>query len=328
MNVLSLFSGIGAFEKALYNNAICYNIVNYCEIDKYASKAYSLLHHIPEDKNLHDVKKIGKITEDIDLVTYGFPCQDISSAGFMRGFLDEQGEKTRSGLFYDALRIIEDTLPKFAIAENVKMLTSKRFINEFITVLGSLSRIGYNNYFKVLDAKDFGLAQHRERVFIISIRQDIDKGFIFPPGSMKQTTLESIIEKEVDEKYYLSDSRIRAIIEHKKRNAEMGNGFGARIININSIASTLTTSPDRSNSTYININGRVRVLTPRESFRAMGFSDYDFDTISDLFSDRQIYKMAGNSIAVNVLDSIFHELSNRYPETFEKYELLLYLGGN
>lgn len=102
---ISLFSGIGAFEKALDNLGIPYELLAYCEVDKYASKAYSLLHHVPESMNLGDITKVDEkaLPTDIDLLTYGFPCQDISIAGNKRGFVNEDGTKTRSGLFFDAL---------------------------------------------------------------------------------------------------------------------------------------------------------------------------------------------------------------------------------
>ena len=101
---LSLFSGIGAFEKALENLSIPYELVGYCEIDKYASKAYSIIHNVPESLNFGDITLINEkqLPKDIDLVTYGFPCQDISLAGKQKGFEDEKGNKTRSGLFFDA----------------------------------------------------------------------------------------------------------------------------------------------------------------------------------------------------------------------------------
>lgn len=210
MKILSLFSGIGAFEKALDYLNVKYELVNYCEIDKYASKSYSLIHNVPETMNLGDITKVdtSKLPKDIDLITYGFPCQDISLAGKQKGFFEEKvmdalkhlefteeeikdlylyitNEKptdselfdklydefllyeedintllllginklTRSGLFFEALRIIEDTKPKVAIAENVKNLVSKKFTTEFNIVLSSLEAAGYNNYWSVLNAK-------------------------------------------------------------------------------------------------------------------------------------------------------------------------------
>lgn len=248
LNVLSLFSGIGAFEKALTNLRIDHNVVAYCEIDKHASKAYSAIHDIPESKNLTDVTKVDglDVLDDVDLITYGFPCQDISNAGKQKGFTDENGERTRSGLFFEALRIIEDYEPKFAIAENVKALTSKRFTEEFKIVLESLEEAGYNNYWQVLNAKDYGIPQNRERVFIISIRKDIDKGFTFPKPVPLELRLKDILEDNVDESFYLSDERISNLIQHKRRNKEKGNGFGARFIDENNISSSLLTNPDKT----------------------------------------------------------------------------------
>ena len=220
LRVLSLFSGIGAFEKALENLNIEHEVLAYCEIDKYASKAYSIIHDIPESKNLIDVTKVDilDIEDSVDLITYGFPCQDISNAGKQRGFTDEDGNRTRSGLFFEALRIIDDYKPKFAIAENVKALTSKKFSEEFKTVLESLQEVGYNNYYAVLNAKDFGIPQNRERVFIISIRKDIDKGFTFPEPIPLEVRLKDLLEENVDESYYLSEKMLENLTFNNKSN--------------------------------------------------------------------------------------------------------------
>ena len=213
MKILSLFSGIGAFEKALDRLEVNYELVNYCEIDKYASKAYSMMHDCDESLNLGDITKIDTtaLPNDIDLITYGFPCQDISLAGKQKGF-EEDGERTRSGLFFEALRIIEDTKPRIAIAENVKNLVSKKFSKEFDIVLSSLEETGYNNYWKILNAKDYGIPQNRERVFIVSIRKDIDNGmFKFPEGFELEFRLKDMLEDGVDEKYYISNEMIEYI---------------------------------------------------------------------------------------------------------------------
>ena len=145
------------------------------------------------------------LPKDIDLVTYGFPCQDISTAGKQKGLFNADGSLTRSGLFFEALRIIEATQPRVAIAENVKNLTSKRFHKQFHTVLESLEQAGYNNYWQVLNANDYGIPQNRERVFIVSIRKDIDTGlFQFPKGFPLELRLENMLEEAVDEKYYIN----------------------------------------------------------------------------------------------------------------------------
>lgn len=225
MKLLSLFSGIGAFEKALDNLDIEYEVANYCEIDPYASKAYSLIHGVPESKNLGDITKVdtSKLGR-IDMVTYGFPCQDISLAGKQRGF-EHEGEQTRSGLFFEALRIIEDTKPAYAICENVKNLVSKRFKEEFEIVLSSLEKAGYNNYWRILNSKDFGIPQNRERVFIISIRKDIDDGkFQFPQPKPLELRLKDLLEDEVDDKYYLKKS-LPFFIKNSFDMESKGNGF-------------------------------------------------------------------------------------------------------
>lgn len=173
LKLLSLFSGIGAFEKALENIDEPFEVVRYCEIDKYASKAYSLIHHLDENLNLKDVcsVKTEELPDDIDILTYGFPCQDISLSGRQKGFTDENGDLTRSGLFFEALYIIEQTKPKIAIAENVKALTSKKFTAEFKIVLDSLNDAGYKNYWALLNSKDYGIPQNRERESIYHFNQ-------------------------------------------------------------------------------------------------------------------------------------------------------------
>ena len=215
MKLLSLFSGIGAFEKALNRLQINYELVAYCEIDKYASKSYAAIHGVPESMNLGDITKVDEksLPKDIDLITYGFPCQDISLAGKQKGLFNEDGSQTRSGLFFEALRIIEETKPVVAIAENVKNLTGKKFKDQFKIVLDSLELAGYNNYCQVLNAKDFGVPQNRERVFIVSIRKDADTGaYKFPEGFPLQIRLKDLLENEVDEKFYINNERVSKLL--------------------------------------------------------------------------------------------------------------------
>jgi len=218
IKLLSLFSGIGAFEKALTRQKIPFEIVNYCEIDKYASKSYSILHNVSEDLNLQDVTKIDTSLlkdKDINLITYGFPCQDISTAGKMRGLFDENGKPTRSGLFFEALRIINDLKPNICIAENVKALCSKRFKKQFDLIISSLNDVGYNSYYDVLNATDYNLPQNRERIFIVSIRKDIDNGlFKFPDKQELKIKLQDLLSDEVDQKYYCKDEISKRYIEN------------------------------------------------------------------------------------------------------------------
>lgn len=381
IKLLSLFSGIGAFEKALDNIGVDYELVNYCEIDKYASKSYSLIHNVDETMNLKDVRNVdtSKLTKDIDLVTYGFPCQDISVAGKQNGFEDEKGNRTRSGLFFEALRIIKDTKPKVAIAENVKALTSKRFIKEFDTVIKSLNEAGYNCYCKVLNSKNYGIPQNRDRVFIVSIRKDIDNfDFHFPQPIELNLKLKDLLEDNVDEKYYLSEKSEIYVLGnavnkqlkdmYKRENAYLNKNI-SYTINTNSlrrvgdtnyicdgideeiqvkdyikireatkkgyseayagdyvniqypnsntrrgrvgkgIANTLLTT--KENCVVVANPLRLRRLTEKECFRLMGFDDTDCDILrSNGISMTQIYKQAGNSIVVDVLEALFKELFN------------------
>ena len=227
INVLSLFSGIGAFESALRRGGYDFRVINYCEIDRYAAKAYSQIHGISEDYNLNDVCIVNPLLMDnVNLVTYGFPCQDISIAGKQKGFKDTEGNRTRSGLFFEALRIIEFLQPEYAIAENVKALTGKKFTAEFETVLTSLDKAGYNNYWKVLNAKDYGVPQNRERVFIVSIRKDIDKGtFTFPEKQPLTLRVKDLLEPVVDEKYYLKSQRADDLIRQILAKTDIGGGI-------------------------------------------------------------------------------------------------------
>lgn len=335
MQTLSLFSGIGAFEKAIKNLGIPLELVAYCEIDKYASRSYSAIHNVPESMNLLDITKVDEkaLPKNIDLITYGFPCQDISIAGKQKGLFNEDGTQTRSGLFFDALRIIEEVQPKVAIAENVKNLTSKKFNAQFQVVLQSLEEAGYNNYFQVLNLKKYGIPQKRERVFIVSIRKDVDTGiFNFPEGFPLTSRLKDFLEKEVDEKYYLSQKMVDYILDiHNVQEGTKWEGRADADVLNPDIAHTLSVrgagGSQRAGVSNFIIDGfdgeiqvkdlknnyliddlKIRKLTPKECFRLMGFSDEDFEKAKSVNSDTQLYKQAGNSIGVPVLEYIIETL--------------------
>lgn len=228
IRLLSLFSGIGAFEKALTVLGIPYELVGYSEIDKFASRNYAILHNVSESLNLGDITLINpeSLPENIDLVTYGFPCNDLSVAGRMRGFEDENGRRTRSGLFFDALRIIKAVRPRIAVAENVKALGGKRFQKEFETVLGSLASCDFKNYHALLNAKDFGIPQNRERIFIVSIRADMAPGgFNFPRPLTLKSVLRDFLEEDVPAKYYLSQKMIAGFARKRQNRPELGFKF-------------------------------------------------------------------------------------------------------
>lgn len=213
LKMLSLFSGIGAFEKALENIGIKINLVNFCEIDKYASQAYCAIHNVDKKLNLNDVTEI-KIdslpTSGIDIITHGSPCQDFSTAGLQAG--GDIGTGTRSSLMWNSVAIIEHVNPKYVIWENVKNVLSKKHKHNFEKYLNLLESFGYNNYYKVLNAKDYGIPQNRERIYVVSIRKDIDnKNFYFPEKEPLNLKLQDLLEKEVEEKFYLKDSQVERI---------------------------------------------------------------------------------------------------------------------
>lgn len=250
MKLFSLFSGIGGPEKALKRLGIKYELVGYSEIDKYASKSYSAVHKEPEIKNYWDITKINeKELLDFDLMTWGFPCQDISIAGKQAGI--KQG--TRSGLYYDGLRILKEKKPKYSLIENVKALTSKKFKDTFESILNDLTESGYNNYWQVLDAKDYGIPQHRERVFIVSIRKDINQEFIFPEKEELTFKLKDLLEDDVEEKYYLSDRMINTFSDMTNRNGYIrGKCFKPHSLDDDRVANTIkTTAGSRPEDNYV-----------------------------------------------------------------------------
>ena len=302
---LSLFSGIGAFEKALKNIDLEYELVGFSEIDKYAAQSYCAIHKVEPSLNWGDITKIDETSlGEGDFITYGFPCQDISLAGKRKGFFDEEGNKTRSGLFFDAARIIKETRPKVAIAENVKNLVSKSFKEQFETVLETLDEIGYNNYWKVLKASDFGIPQERERVFIVSIRKDIDTGvFEFPKPYELKTFFKDILEENPDSSYDMTDAAIITLNKYKPK----------KPIKLD-IAPTLTCELAHLHGKNLypkiccmfeHLGMRPRHLTLKEGFRLMGFDDADVEAcIAAKVSKTQIYKQTGNSIVVDVAEEL------------------------
>lgn len=250
LKLFSLFSGIGGPEKALKRLGIEYELVGYSEIDKYASRSYSAVHEEPEIKNYWDITKINeKELPDFDFMTWGFPCQDISIAGKQAGIR----EGTRSGLYYDGLRILKEKKPKYSLIENVKALTSKKFADTFESILQDLDDAGYNNYWQVLDAKDYGIPQHRERVFIVSIRKDIAQEFTFPEKEELRLKLKDLLDDEVDEKYYLSDRMINTFSDMTNRNGYIrGKCFKPHELDDDRVANTIkTTAGSRPEDNYV-----------------------------------------------------------------------------
>lgn len=209
LRLIELFAGIGSQTQALTNIGIAHKIVAISEIDKYAIQSYEAMHG--KANNLGDIRKIEELPP-ADLWTYSFPCQDISVAGKGAGIK----EGTRSGLLFEVERLLrvaseKGTLPKYLLLENVKNLVSKKFKADFDKWLDFLSELGYTNYWKVLNAKDYGIPQNRERVFCVSIRGKHEP-FVFPKPKELTIRLRDMIDETVDERFYLKESTIRSIL--------------------------------------------------------------------------------------------------------------------
>ena len=223
ITVNELFAGIGAFRKALINQNIPHEIVGISEIDKYAIKSYEAMYG--ETRNYGDISKAERL-DYADLWTYGFPCQDISLAGDMKGIV--KGE-TRSGLLHEVERLLEvaqeeNTLPKFLIMENVKNLVSKKFIGDFQRWIERLSEFGYTTFWKVLVASDYGIPQRRERVFAVSVRKDRG-GYEFPTPIPLEKKFRDFLQDEVEEKYFLRKEIFEYFERHSEECKEKGLGF-------------------------------------------------------------------------------------------------------
>jgi len=212
LTVNELFAGIGSQRAALERLGIEHKVVGIAEIDKFAIKSYETIWG--PTKNYGDISKADKL-DYADFWTYSFPCQDISVAGKQAGI----NENTRSGLLYEVERLLEvaqehDELPKYLMLENVKNLVGKKFKPQFEEWITRLDELGYNTYWQVLNAKNYGIPQNRERVFGISIRKDIDTGYVFPEPFELKIRLKDILEGEVDEKFYINNDRMNVLLKN------------------------------------------------------------------------------------------------------------------
>ena len=292
MRVLELFAGIGACSKALERIGIDVEIVDAVEIDKYAIKSFNAIHGT--DFEVQDIKEWDKDLKDIDLITHGSPCQDFSIAGKQAG--GDLGSETRSSLMYETIRIVGKLRPKYVLWENVKNILSKKHKHNFDSYIETMNVLGYNSYYKVLDAKDYGVPQHRERVYTVSIRKDIDTGFVFPEPVELKLRLKDILEDEVDEKYYLSEEKVKTFSYNNKEEGiigklKLGNfDINNRVYGINGFSWTLRNKqPDQK---IMDKTKRIRKVTSKECWRLMGFDDEDFEKARKVNSNTQLYKQA------------------------------------
>lgn len=211
LKVIELFGGIGACTKALKRLGVEVEVVDYVEIDKHACASYNAIngtHFEPQD-----VSKWDKDVE-VDLIMHGSPCQDFSIAGLQAG--GNEGSGTRSSLMYETVRIVKKVMPKYVIWENVANLLSQRHIHNFSNYLAAMDEIGYRSYYSVLNSKDYGIPQNRERVFTISIRKDIPNEFRFPAKQELKLKLKDMLEENVGSEYNLSEKGIKYVTDPKR----------------------------------------------------------------------------------------------------------------
>ncbi len=321
---IDLFAGIGGirigFEQAFKESLKC---VFVSELDQFAQSTYKL--NFKDDFSIQ-----GDITEiknneipDFDICLAGFPCQAFSIAGKRLGFDDDYKGICRGTLFQDVVRICEDKKPKVIFCENVKGLLSHDKGRTLSVITKAFDQIGYNVRYDVLNSKNFGVPQNRERIYIVCFRKDIDStNFEFPKPINKKTKLADILEDApISPKYYLSDVYVETLRRHKAHHQALGHGFGYEIRDLDGIAGTLVCGGmgrernliidhrEHSHVPETHIKGKIneediRKLTPREWARLQGFPDgYKLK-----LADTNLYKQLGNSVTVPVIKAIAIEI--------------------
>lgn len=309
ITVVELFAGIGSQTQALKNIGVEHEVIGISEIDKYAIKSYEAIHG--QVNNFGDITKIEKLPY-CDLLTYSFPCQDISIAGKKEGIK----EGTRSGLLYEVERLLEEmeVKPKYLLLENVDNLLGKSHKKDFDKWLDKLQEIGYENYFSILNSKDFGIAQSRKRVFVVSIRKDLKQEYIFPKGFDNGLRLKDFLESKVDERFIVK----KHINERKTKNYlqydNSGKGYSSQAARAYYLDGFMCTLPkcnggDKTQVLIDEENNIVRRITPLEAWRLTGFRDeHYYKAESSGQTMGSLYGQAGNSIVVPVLEAIFTNL--------------------
>lgn len=367
IRLIELFAGIGSQAKALKRLGANFEHYRICEFDKYAIASYNAIHGTN-----FEVSDITQLTADdlgiVDtnkycyIMTYSFPCQDLSLAGKGNGMA--KGSGTRSGLLWEVERLLNECteLPQILLMENVTQVHGKKNKEHFEEWIAFLESKGYSNYWQDLNAKNFGIPQNRNRTFMVSVLGDYT--YEFPEEFPLELRLEDILEDSVEEKYFLSQKTIEKLVRHKNKiisnntpeiSATVHAGYYKmggrdqqyvkRILVDNSIKPCVRVNFERekdqiamsdkdiyqcksnsgwqdnkvgiklsptiranNNNTFVFKKTYIAKLTPKECFRLMGFSDKDFAKAAAINSDTQLYKQAGNSIVVNVLEEIFKQM--------------------
>lgn len=321
---IDLFAGIGGirmgFDKAFGKDI---KTVFVSEWDEPAQQTYKANYQ-------DDFDIAGDITQikeedipDFDICLAGFPCQAFSMAGKHGGFEDDYHGRCRGTLFLDVVRICDYHKPKVIFCENVKGLTIHDKGRTFKVIKEAFEQIGYTVFTEILNSKDFGVPQNRERIYLVCFRNDIaPKEFKFPKGSGKNVTIRDILDTApVSPKYYLSDVYVETLRRHRARHEAAGHGFGYEIRDLDGIAGTIVCggmgrernliidSRPHSMEPVTHIKGEInkediRKMTPREWARLQGFPD----SYKLVLSDTHLYKQFGNSVTVNVIEAIAKEI--------------------
>ena len=349
LTFIDFFAGIGGGRRGL--EMAGHKCVGYCEIDKFASASYRMMHTATEEQRNYimslsskrerkqeilkeeylngeyfatDITKINeKDIPQFDICLAGFPCQAFSLAGKRQGFDDNYKGLCRGTLFMDVARICEYHKPRVIFCENVKGLKIHDRGRTFEIIRKTFEDLGYKVFSEVLNSKDFGVPQNRERIYIVAFRNDIaPEEFEFPKATDDTKRIKDIVEeKPVPAKYYLSDVYVETLRRHKARHEAKGNGFGYEIREWDGIAGAIVCGGmDRERNLLIDkrqkdltptthIKGEInkegiRKMTPREWARLQGWGDEYFDRAAAVNSDTQLYKQAGNGMTVNVVYEI------------------------
>ena len=338
MKFLDLFAGIGGFRLGM--EASGHECIGFCEIDKFARASYKAIHNTEGEIELHDITTVTdddvRAIGEVDVICGGFPCQTFSIAGARRGF-----EDTRGTLFFEIARFASILKPKYLFLENVKGLLNHDKGNTFKTIIGALDELGYDVEWQVLNSKNFGVPQNRERVFIIGHLRGTGGRKVFPIrgesentncvrqigikkyGTIQPNFNQSGIVYEIDGiaptlRAYQGgnlEPKIRVKEATKQGYAEAVVGDSINLSHPNSktrrgrvgkqIANTLLTGESQG---VVEPDFRIRKLTPRECWRLQGFPDWAFDKAQEVNSNSQLYKQAGNSVTVNVIAAIAERL--------------------
>jgi DNA (cytosine-5)-methyltransferase 1 len=304
---IDLFAGIGGIRLGF--ESVGGECVFSSEWDKFAQNSYEANFGEKPDGDITLINE--KNIPSFDVLLAGFPCQPFSNAGLKMGF-----EDTRGTLFFHIARILNHHKPKIVFLENVKGLKSHNKGNTYRVIQSTLEEMGYNVYSQVLNAKDFGVPQNRERIYIVGFLDNVD--FSFPQPLSKKVKVGDILEAEVSEKYTISDRLWAGHQRRKKEHVEKGNGFGYSIFDENSpYTSTISARYYKDGSEILikQNNKNPRKLTPREAARLQGFPD----SFKIIVSDNQAYKQFGNSVCVPVIKALSNQIKLSLEKPRKKY---------